>query len=405
MSESLLALHERPVLPDAVCTGLQRLPGHPAAYLGEGAADRLGTVIEALGGRRVLFVHGRTSYRRSGAGESVEGWAGRYRVAHFDGVRPNPRIAQVRDGVALARGFRPDVVVGVGGGSSLDVAKAVAVLGAQSADPLDCLRDPRLVTRRRSAALVLLPTTAGSGSEMTRFATVYVEGRKHSLDLAQARADLVLVDPRLTSSLPPRDFVASGLDALAQAVESYWSVSADGGSRALALAALERLLPPLARAADTGSFADPGVRAQLAHGASLAGVAIDATRTTAAHALSYELTARLGLAHGTAVALHLDWLMARHAALSEDECRHPEGAAGVRRRVEIVQRLAEETTGGSVEPLVRRLLSAAGQPVGLRELALPTHGWRQPLTAALASNRAWNNPCVLTEDDILRFLV
>ncbi|MYQ97005.1 MULTISPECIES: iron-containing alcohol dehydrogenase [unclassified Streptomyces] len=405
MSESLLALQERPALPDTLSAGLQPLPGHPAAYLGEGAAGRLGAVIEALGGRRVLFVHGPTSYRRSGVGELVERWAGRYRVEHFDGVRPNPRIAQVREGVALARRFGPDVVVGVGGGSSLDVAKAVAVLGAQPADPLDCLRDPGLVTRPRSAALVLLPTTAGSGSEMTRFATVYVEGRKHSLDLAQARADLVLVDPRLTSSLPRRDSVASGLDALAQAVESYWSVSADGGSRALALAALERLLPPLAHAARTGSFTDPGVRAGLAHGASLAGAAIDLTRTTAAHALSYELTARLGLAHGTAVALHLDWLMARHAALTEAECRHPEGAPGVRRRVATVQRLAEEATGGSVELLVRRLLTLGGQPAGLRELALPARSWRQPLTAALTSNRAGNNPCVLTEDDVLRFLV
>ncbi|MGW3173929.1 phosphonoacetaldehyde reductase [Streptomyces sp. NPDC001153] len=405
MYEPLPAVHDRAGIPHALCAGLRPLPGHAAAYLGEGAAGRLGGVIEALGGRRVLLVHGRTSYQRSGVGKLVEQWAGRYRIEHFDGVRPNPRIEQVRDGVALARRFRPDVVVGIGGGSSLDVAKAVAVLSAQSSGPLACLRQPELVTRPRSATLVLLPTTAGSGSEMTRFATVYVEGRKHSLDLAQARADLVLVDPQLTSSLPQPDFIAGGLDALAQAIESYWSVSADEGSGAVAIAALERLLPSLARAAGTGSFSDPSVRADMAYGASLAGAAIDVTRTTAAHALSYELTARLGLAHGTAVALHLDWLMARHAALDESECRHPEGPLGVWRRVETVQHLAREATGGSLEQLLRRLLAAAGQPVGLRELALPVNGWRQPLTAALTSERAWNNPCALTENDILRFLV
>ncbi|MBT2363961.1 phosphonoacetaldehyde reductase [Streptomyces sp. ISL-10] len=385
---------------------LQPLAGHSAAYLGEGAAGRLGGAVEALGGRRVLLVHGRTSYLRSGAATLVDRWARRYRISHFDGVRPNPDIGQVREGVAMARRFRPDVVVGIGGGSSLDVAKAVAVLSAQPvADPLDCLRQPELITEPRRTALVLLPTTAGSGSEMTRFATVYVDGRKHSLDLPAVRADLVLVDPALTSSLPRPESIAGGLDALAQAIESHWSVSADEASRTLAVEALERLLPALARAADTGSFADPKVRADMAHGAALAGTAIDLTRTTSAHALSYELTARLGLAHGTAVALHLDWLLGRHAALDESECRHPDGAAAVRRRVEVAQNLSCESTGGSVEQLVRRLLGAAGQPVALHELSLPADTWKQPLTAALSSTRAWNNPCVLTEEDILRFLV
>ncbi|MFJ5631825.1 phosphonoacetaldehyde reductase [Streptomyces goshikiensis] len=386
--------------------GLRRLAGHPDAYLGEGAAGRLGEAIEGLGGRRVLLVHGRTSYLRSGAAALVDNWAGRHRIEHFDAVRPNPDIRQVREGVAAARRFRPDVVVGIGGGSSMDVAKAVAVLSAQPvADPLDCLRVPGLISERRRAALVLMPTTAGSGSEMTRFATVYVDGHKHSLDLPAARADLVLVDPLLTFSLPGTQSVTGGLDALAQAIESHWAVSAEERSRALAVRAMELLLPALARAAGTGSFADPRVRADMAYGASLAGTAIDLTRTTSAHALSYELTARLGLAHGTAVALHLDWLLSRHASLDEGECRHPRGAAAVRRLVAVTQVLSQERTGGSVEQLVRRLLGAAGQPVSLRELSLPASTWKQPLTAALSSSRAGNNPCVLTEADVLRFLV
>ncbi|MFI6444117.1 phosphonoacetaldehyde reductase [Kitasatospora sp. NPDC050543] len=389
----------------AARAGLLPLPGHPAAHLGEGAAGRLGDALTALGAEKVLLVHGRASYRHSGAQELVEQWAGRYKTEHYDGVRPNPELAQVREALTLARRFRPDVVVGIGGGSSLDVAKAVAVLGAQDADPRDCLLRPELITEPRWSALVLVPTTAGSGSELTRFATVYVDGVKHSLDQDQVRADLVLVDPALSASLPLRESVTGGLDALSQAIESYWAVAATETSRELALGALDLLLPALARAADRAGFDDPGVRAEMAHGASLAGAAIDLTRTTAAHALSYELTAALGLPHGTAVALHLKWLLGRHAAATEDQCRHPEGAAALRRRVSHIQELAARHTPGDVQQLLVRLLTLGGQPTDLRRLALPAERWRAPLTAALGSGRAGNNPCVLTESDVLRFLV
>ncbi|MGP4048360.1 iron-containing alcohol dehydrogenase [Streptomyces sp. 2A115] len=319
-------------------------------------------------------------------------------------VESAPDVEQIRTGVAAVRRFRPHAVVGIGG-SSLDVAKTISVMAAQPSDPAECLRNPELVTGVRQCALVLLPTTAGSGSEMTRFATVYVEGLKYSLDTDQARADMVIVDQDLTTSLPLRDSAVSGLDALSQSIESYWAVAATAQSRELARFALEKLLPALARAADTGSFADPGIRSDMAYGASVAGSAIDITRTTAAHALSYHLTARLGLAHGTAVALHMPWLIERHSALTEADCRHPEGAAAVRRSVADIEDLARSATGGSVRKLVERLLVLGRQPTRIRELALPATQWREPMTAALTTGRAWNNPCALTEADVSRLMV
>jgi alcohol dehydrogenase class IV len=273
------------------------------------------------------------------------------------------------------------------------MAECVAVLAAQPAPVAACLRDPTLVTAARGCALVLLPTTAGSGSELTRFATVYLDGCKYSLDRDQVRADLVLVDPELTRSLPLAESVASGLDALSHAVESYWSVAATADSRALAFSALERLVPALAEAAAAASFDEPRRRAELAHGAALAGAAIDVTRTTAAHALSYELTSRLGLPHGTAVALHLRWLMRRHAVLDDADCRHPEGAAAVRRRVERVQRLARDCrVAGVPDPAAARAgpparrhprAGAAGRVLGgaVQPRARLAPGREQPLRA------------------------
>jgi alcohol dehydrogenase class IV len=387
-------------LATVVGHGLLRLPTHQAAYLGTGAVSRLEQALTARGVSRVLFVHGRTSYERSGAADVVRQLPAWFRTDYFDGVRPNPGVEQVRSGVAAARRFGPDVVVGIGGGSALDVAKAVAVLSVQRADPASCVRDPALITARRTAALVLMPTTAGSGSEMTRFATIYVDGVKHSVDLDQMRADVVLVDPALCSSLSVGHAVAGGLDALCHAVESLWSVAAAKRSRELAWAALTHLLPALSAATGHGRHTGPGVLDDMCLGASLAGAAIDLTRTTAAHALSYPLTARLGLPHGVAVAVHLRWLLSRHAVIADRECRHPEGAAAVRQYVADVQRLARDTHGDDLEHLISGLLAQAGQPTDIQDLRLAENPWRHEFAGALHSRRGDNNPCVLTDADV-----
>lgn len=298
----------------------------------------------------------------------------------------------------MYRRVRPDTVIGLGGGSSMDVAKAASVLAAQDAEPAVCLGDPGQAYRPRRARLILVPTTAGSGSELTRFATLYRDGRKMSLDTDHARADVVLVDPALTAGVPGPVAVAGALDAFSQAVESLWARAATPLSRQWAWEALDTLVPALARLARTGDPA--GVRASLALGAALAGAAIDITRTTSAHALSYALTSRLGLPHGVAVALHLRWMIARHAAATDDECPAP-GAPALRRRIAGIRQTVRGHTGGEPEDLVTGLLQAGGYPADLGVLGLRAADWSDAVTEALESGRARNNPCLLTPDDVL----
>ncbi|MFD3872131.1 phosphonoacetaldehyde reductase [Streptomyces sp. NPDC058623] len=383
---------------------LRRLPGHPAAFAGPGALGRLPEVLAALGARRVLVVHGGDAFRRCGAEAEVDALKNRMTVARFGGVRPNPDLATVEAAVAAAREFSPNAVVGIGGGSSLDVAKSVAALYGQSATVYQCLRDPTLLKSRDGCALVLLPTTSGSGSELTGFATVYVGEEKHSLDNPVLRSDVALVDPGLTASLPGPTAVASALDALSQAIESYWATAATADSRQLAQGALEELFPALSQVTDQRSFTDPHVRERLAVGAALSGAAINRTRTTAAHALSYGLTARLGITHGVAVALHLRWLLGHNAAARPDDCRHPDGPERLRRLVADVQEHSLRETGSRVEPLLEQLLALGGHPRALADLSLSPRTWAPILDRSLDSARAGNNPRQVTTGDVLAAL-
>jgi alcohol dehydrogenase class IV len=362
----------------------------PQVRIGPGAVRELPDVLGPA--RRVLVIHGVRSYRAGAAASVIGGLDGE--VRRFAGVRPNPEVGQVREAVALAREFAPDAVVGIGGGSAMDVAKCAAVLAGCASDDVEaCLLRSGSLPDRRTARLVQVPTISGSGSELTSFATVYAGRRKLSLDHSGALADDVLIDPDLAATVPAATAAASGLDALAQAVESAWAVAATPESRKLARRALATLTPVLHTATSRGTFADPGLRSELARGAALAGAAINISRTTAAHALSYALTAEHDVPHGAAVGLHLRWLVAHNAAAQDADTRHPDGAAAVRGLVGELQEECLSSTGAPLETLIARLLEMSGME-GFR---MPRRHWRDDL----AGSRASNNPRLVAEADVL----
>lgn len=377
----------------------RRLPGHPAAYCGTGAAAMLPAVLAELGARRVLVVHGGASFGTSGAADAVAALDD-VEVRRFGGIVPNPAVEQVAAATAAVRDAGPDAVVGIGGGSVLDVAKAAALLAAQDGDPRAYVTGTAVPSRPRGCRVVLLPTTSGSGSELTRFATVYVGDAKHSLDHPGLRGDVALVDPLLTASLPLRVAVAAALDALCHGVESYWSVAADATSRTHAAAALTEVAEALGLGLARGGLHDDDVRARLAVGAALAGGAIDLTRTTAAHALSYGLTARHGLPHGVAVALNLRWLVAHTAAVSAADCRDPRGPGAVRDAVREADCLVANASGLPIGELVGRALALGGHPTSLVALGLGAAERAAVAAGALASPRAANHPRAVTAADV-----
>lgn len=361
-----------------------------------GGAGRLGTMLcGRFAARNVLLVTDRGLVRAGLIAPIVEGLdqAG-FRVAVFDAVVADPPEQVVTDCVAAARQAGVDIVVGLGGGSSLDIAKLVAVL-LVSEQPLseiygiDKVRGPRL-------PLVLVPTTAGTGSEVTNISIITTgETTKMGVVAPQLYADFVLLDAELTLGLPPLHTAATGIDAMVHAIEAYTSrIRKNPLSDALAREALRLLGAHLVPACRNG--ADRQARESMLLGAMLAGQAFANAPVAAVHALAYPLGGHYHVPHGLSNALMLGSVLrfnTREAAPLYAELAAVLGVAG------------EGDTSARANAFVahmERLMNDSGAPRRLRDVGVVEDMLPVLARDAMKQTRLLvNNPVALGEEDAL----
>jgi len=242
----------------------------------------------------------------------------------IDRTEPNPDVATL---AALYRAFwsardAGDVLVAVGGGSVIDTAKTLMVATADASFEalVALLASGKAFVPARVKPLIAIPTTAGTGSEVTPWATVWDRGagRKYSLHLSETWPEAALVDPELTLSLPARPTLAAGLDALSHALESIWNVNANPVSDTHAVAAARTVLATLPELMH--DLRDPALRERQSLAAMQAGLAFSNTKTALAHSISYDMTLHHGLPHGLACSFTLPMVLARalHADAGRD---------------------------------------------------------------------------------------
>ena len=242
-------------------------------------------------------------------------------LAIIDDIPPNPDFeALARCCAALAElKTVPQAIVALGGGSVIDAAKVLAAGVGDFSPVRRFLETGEGEDALAALPIIALPTTAGTGSEVTCWASVWDKraGRKYSLSRAQLYPEQALVDPELTHAMPAALSISTALDALSHALEAIWNRHANPVSTQFAVSAARDILeflPPLAK--DLGSVA---LRERLSRAALMAGLAFSNTRTALAHSLSYPITLRHGVPHGLACSFTLPMVM--RGVIGEDrEC-------------------------------------------------------------------------------------
>lgn len=301
----------------------------------------------------------------------------------------NPTVDQLFDAWKDTCEFCPHVVIGVGGGTILDVAKSLCCLYGCELNSADDLRR-RIVAGdlKPAARWIGVPTTAGTGSEVTCWATIWDPERdaKRSLESKENYAWAAFVDPELAQGMPIKLAISSALDAVAHAVESYWARRTNAVSRALALEAIRTIMGQI-----DNLFSDQiEAHDAMARGSMLAGLAFSNTKTTACHSISYPLTMHYGIPHGAAVAMLLAPVLEMNVPVTSGmdrllEALGAENAAGLKKRVS-------------------DLLERSGQPSTLKGWGVRRGDLTRLAALGITKGRADNNPAELESEKIERML-
>lgn len=277
----------------------------PAKVIGGKNALEKGCEVFCELGKKCLIVTGKSSAKKSGALDDVEsilkGYGIEYKV--FDGISENPSTVQCCLGGKSARDMQADFIIGIGGGSPLDGAKAVCVYAANEDITDDEIYEKPVVNS--PLPLVLIGTTAGTGSEVSGVSVLTgTNGRKKSVGGKNYYADYVFADPRYTYSVPLKTTISTALDALAHCVESMFSPRADYLSQRFALMA-SGLIYPCLRELNEGKEPDFNMRDTLYFASLYAGFALNTGGTGFPHGMGYALTEDYGIPHGLACAVFL----------------------------------------------------------------------------------------------------
>ena len=278
-------------------------------------------LVARLGVRRLLLVAD-SSFQYLSIRGQVESVGVPYVV--FDQFGSNPLYEDVCKGVELFRQRQCDGILAVGGGSSIDVAKCIK---------LYCKMDPRVNYLEQEpmdsgVPLVAVPTTAGTGSESTRFAVIYYGGKKQSVNHESIIPNYAILEPSVLRTLPLYQKKCTVMDALCQGIESWWSIHSTEESRRLSRRSVELLVDNVGAYVGIagGEESDMDVAETVMQAANMAGQAINITQTTAPHAFSYKLTSWYGLPHGHAVAVCLPVIWEYMLDNVEQRCIDSRGA-------------------------------------------------------------------------------
>ena len=280
----------------------------PRIVMGPGAIGQLGDEIRKMKAKKVLLVTDKGIVEAGlikPALESLE--KSEINHAVFDGVEPDPRYEIAADCVSMIRHEKVDLVIGFGGGSAIDIAKSAAIMATNEAPiaeyfGIDLIPKPGLPT-------VMVPTTAGTGSEVTPIAILSDEGEKLKKGIVSPYLfpSVAILDPELTLGLPPNITASTGMDALIHAIEAYTSVNATDMTDILAFRAMELVYHNIRTAYANGN--NLPARSSMMEGSLLAGMAFANAGVTAVHAFAYPIGAEFHIPHGVANTLMLPHVM------------------------------------------------------------------------------------------------
>lgn len=370
----------------------------PISYTGWGALAHLTDEVKRFGAKKVLVVTD-PFLKELGLTDKIEKPLADIGVMTelYTEVVPEPPLAVGEKLVAYTRDYAFDLVIGLGGGSALDLAKlagALAVHEGKVADYLNLTGSKQV--SKKGLPTILITTTSGTGSEITNISVLSLETTKDVVTHDYLLADVAIVDPELTISLPPKVTAATGVDALTHAVEAYVSKNASPVSDALALQAIRLISSSIRTAVLEGT--NKQARTDMSYGSYLAGLAFFNAGVAGVHALAYPLGGQFHIAHGESNAVLLPYVMGYIRSSCEKRMKDIYDAMGFSSA-----NLSQEEASYRCVAELQRLVKDVKIPSTLKGFNIKEYALEGLTNDALEQKRILaRSPLPLVKEDILK---
>jgi alcohol dehydrogenase class IV len=353
---------------------------------GWGRLKEIRQVVEELNGKRIFLVTGKRFAKTSGVLDKLSEYLKGLILEVFAEVEENPSIETVDRGAEQCRESQCDMVIGLGGGSAMDAGKAIAMLQKNLGSIREYL-DQERVCQTKGLPMITIPTTSGTGSEVTPFTVITHPAKKAKPAIAppQNFPDVALVDPELTMTMSFNVAASTGLDALCQAVEGFWSTQGNPVTRSLAFQAIKLAMENLESAC---LKKDKESVVNMALASHLTGIEMSNIGNTSIHPLSYPITLGYGVPHGFACAILLPAVIRFNAQAIEDRFRD---------LLRILNLSSVEAFADRVDFIMKKLKA----PRRLNEVGVKVEDIPGIAKRGMGRSTAWN-PRPMTEEDIVQ---
>lgn len=365
-----------------------------------GSLNKITDMIDMQIMKRIFLVTGKNSYSFSGAEKKLNVLKRNFEIVHFNDAGEIPDLKNIKAGIELFNDSDCDLVIAVGGGHVIDMAKSINILSSQTEKAEDLITGKKNISVK-GKDLFAVPTTAGSGSESTHFAVVYSGNNKYSLADEFILPDIAIIDPELTYSLDSRQTAVSGIDAFCQAVESYWSVNSTKESREYSRESINLILKNLKICVKDP---DEKARFNMCIASNLAGRAINITKTTAPHAVSYILTSEYGIPHGQAVCITLPGFFEFNYNLTDENIS--EGLKKEDQKI-LMNELSEMfgyKSNSDAKKFLAEFIYSLGLKINLTDLGVRTSEDINNICRNVNTERLKNNPRKLSDSELEKIL-
>ena len=368
---------------------------HPpnGILFGFNTVKKVGELAGKLGGKRALLVTDEVIVRMGFADLVIAAMEKEGIKVHvFDKVEPEPHIETANDLYETVRKESSDLVVGLGGGSSLDMAKLVSLAATNKQGPFE-LMDKKVVTQP-PLKKILIPTTAGTGAEVSMFTVVSAGKDKYFMGTPYALPEVAIIDPGLTISLPPKITASTGIDALSHAIESLMNKLANPFYDSLALGGIELIGKYLRKAHSDGQ--DLEARYHMAMGATISMISMSGTGGLYSHSITYALAMFQPMAHGIGCGIALAHTMAFNLPVIENRLALIARAMGGR-----IESLTPREAGRSAVDAVFNLARDVEIPVSLQEIGFKREEVPKMAEVCITRYPRANNPRPMSREDCL----